>query len=62
MPKKHDLQGNQLKAIFTRIRADLFARLQGDADEEKRSVSQQAALILERHYDLRATRQKGKQP
>ena len=48
--KKTDLQGNELKAVFTRIQAHLFARLAEEADEQKRSISQQAALIIEQHY------------
>jgi hypothetical protein len=48
--KKHDLQGNALRAVFTRIQEHVFAMLEEDADGQKRSVSQQAALIIEQHY------------
>ncbi len=51
-----DANGN--RAIFTRIPEKFFLLLEAEAKRERRSMSQQAALILE-HY---AERQAGQQP
>lgn len=42
-----DSRGN--RAIFTRIAEKFFAIIEAEAKKEKRSISQHAAMILERY-------------
>ena len=43
----------EIKPTSIRMDEDLYAKVKADAEKERRSISQQINIIIQKHYDLK---------